>query len=192
MAQANMDIVAAYGGSMEIDAAHSRIRIGGHEVAFHCDKFNTRIIKGLEDVIGVDDARNLLVTSAENAAYKMFSDFLVGDHKASFDGLSPEDKIATLLEIGKKLGYGSATAKSVSDSGGEFSAPHSYLAEGWLENMDRWNWKLRENPVCSDMSGFLQAVLAFSFGKPAGSYKVTETTCKAKGDDACTFKAEVK
>ncbi len=176
---------------MEIDAAHSRIRIGGHEVAFHCDKFNTRIIKGLEDVIGIPDAAKMLIASAEASSYQMFVDFFKGDRKAAFDSLSPEDKIATLIEMGKMLGYGGVDVKSLSEKGGDFVSPYSYLAEGWLENKDRWNWSLRKNPVCYDMSGFLQAALAFVWGKKTGSYKVIETTCRSTGDELCTFKAEV-
>lgn len=192
MGQPNMNIVSAYGGTMEIDAAKSRIRIGGHEVAFHCDKFNTRIIKGLEDVVGVKDAAKLLIESSEQAAYGMFTDFFQGDTKAAFDALAPEDKMATLIEIGKMLGYGAVTVNSVSDAGGDFTSPSSYLAEGWLENMNRWNWKLRDNPACYDMSGYLAAALAYSYGKEPGTYKVLEGNCRAKGDDVCTFKAEVK
>lgn len=188
----NNDIVQAYGATMEIDAAHSRIRMGGHEVAFHCDKFNTRIIKGLEDVIGIQDAAKLLIDSAEKSSYQMFADFFQGDNKAAFDGLSPEDKLDTLIEMGKMLGYGGVDVKTLSDKGGEFSSPYSYLAEGWLENKDRWNWSLRKNPVCYDMSGFLQAALAFIYGKKPSSYSVTETSCRAQGDKLCTFKAEVK
>jgi len=192
MAKANMDIVSAYGGTMVIDAGKSRIRIGGHEVSFHCDKFNTRIIKGFEDVVGIEDASRLLCASAEQSSYKMFTDFFQGNQRQAFDSLPPEDKVATLLEMGKILGYGAVNIDSISASGGQFTSPYSYLAEGWLENLSRWNWKLRTAPVCYDMCGFIQASLAFIFGKKPGSYKVAETTCRAKGDKVCTFKAEVK
>jgi predicted hydrocarbon binding protein len=193
MAQANTDIVRAYGASLEIDAKRSRIRIGGHEVSFHCDKFNTRIIKGFEDVVGFDDAGRLLAASAEQASYKMFSDFFAGGGQLdAFNALSAQDRLATLFEMGKLLGYGAVNIESVSETQATFVSPSSYLAEGWLENQERWNWKPRKNPVCYDMNGFLQAALAFVFAKPEGSYKVTETTCRAKGDQVCTFKAEVK
>ncbi|NLI99179.1 hypothetical protein GX441_11045 [bacterium] len=192
MAQPNAAILESYLKTFMIDAEHSRIRIGNHEVAFHCDKFNTRIIKGLEDVIGVADSYKLLVASAEKATLQMFSDFLVSEIKPQFDALSPEDKFTTLVEIGKLLGYGALNASRISDKGGEFSSPSSYLAEGWLENQTRWNWKQRTDPVCYDMCGFIAGVLSIVYGKPAGTYKVTEMECRSKGDSVCNFKAEVK
>jgi hypothetical protein len=50
----------AFLGSVKADADKSRLEFGGTEVSFHCDKFNTRVVKGLEDVVGVDDAHKLL------------------------------------------------------------------------------------------------------------------------------------
>jgi len=192
MAQANADIINAYAGTLNIDAERSRINIGNHEVSFHCDKFNTRIIKGYEDVVGFDDATRLLAASAEKATFKMFADFFAdGAHQDAFAALSAEDRLATLFEIAKMLGYGAVQINTVSENGGEFVSASTYLAEGWLENQERWNWKVRKNPVCHDMNGFLQAAMAIAYGKEPGSYKVKETTCRAKGDEVCTFKAEV-
>ncbi len=192
MAQHNSIIVESYLKTFTIDAEHSRIRVGNHEVAFHCDKFNTRIIKGFEDVIGIEDSAKLLVASAEKTILQMFNDFFKDDVKTQFDSLSPEDKFATLIEMGKLLGYGAIDPATPTDKGGTFISPSSYLAEGWLENETRWNWKQRSTPVCYDMCGFIAGALAFIYGKPIGTYKVTETTCRAKGDSVCTFKAEVK
>jgi hypothetical protein len=90
------------------------------------------------------------------------------------------------------LAYGAFEGNGVSEAGGKVTSKSSYVAEGWLENLERWNWTLRENPVCHDACGQIAAALAVAFGKPVETYSVTETACRAKGDDTCEFVVEVK
>jgi predicted hydrocarbon binding protein len=66
------------------------------------------------------------------------------------------------------------------------------VAEGWLENLERWNWTLRDNPVCHDACGQIAAAFSVAFGKPADTYSVKETQCRSTGADACEFVVEVK
>ena len=183
----------AFLGTIKADADKSRLEFGGTEVSFHCDKFNTRVVKGLEDVVGVDDAHNLLSRQAEITHHAFLQKFFVdGPGAEAFSALSPEDKLAAIFEIYKVLAYGAFEGNGIGEAGGKVTSKSSYVAEGWLENLERWNWTLRENPVCHDACGQIAAALAVAFGKPAETYSVTETTCRAKGDDICEFVVEVK
>jgi hypothetical protein len=183
----------AFLGSVKADADKSRLEFGGTEVSFHCDKFNTRVVKGLEDVVGVDDAHKLLSRQAEITHHAFLQKFLLGGRGAeAFSSLSPAEKLAAIFDIYKVLAYGAFEGNGVSEAGGKVTSKSSYVAEGWLENLERWNWTLRENPVCHDACGQIAAALAVAFGKPVETYSVTETACRAKGDDTCEFVVEVK
>jgi len=188
-----VQIKEAFLGTIKADADKSRLEFGGTEVSFHCDKFNTRVVKGLEDVVGFDGAHDLLSHQAEITHHAFLKKFLGdGPGAEAFSGLSPEDKLAAIFEIYKVLAYGSFDGSAVNDGGGKVVAKFSYVAEGWLENLERWNWTLRDNPVCHDACGQVAAALSLTFDKPVGTYSVTETTCRAKGDDVCEFVVEVK
>jgi len=180
-------------GTVKADAERSRLEFGGTEVSFHCDKFNTRIIKGLEDVVGFDEAKKLLAHQAEITNYDLLQKFLgEGAAAEAFGALSPEEKLSAVFDIYKILAYGAFEGGGVGEGGGTVNSAHSYLAEGWLENMERWNWSLRDNPVCHDACGYIAAALAVAFGKPVETYAVSETKCRSKGDDVCEFAVEVK
>jgi len=171
----------------------SRLEFGGSEVSFHCDKFNTRIVKGLEDVIGFEEAKALLSAIAEKAHYEMLKSFLKnGAGVEKFSGLSVEDKLSAVFDIYKVFAYGAFDGKGMKADGGKVTSPTSYVAEGWLENLERWKWKLRDNPVCHDACGQIAAALSIVYDKPVGKYVVNETKCRAKGDDVCEFTVEVK
>ena len=138
------DIKQGYVESIKVVADKSRIEVGGAEVSLHCDKFNTRIIKGLEDVVGFEKAQEILENSASKSTYDILNSYLSStDIKSAFNGLSPEEKLKTIFELFKVLGYGAIEISSVSDSSGEFFSKSSYISEGWLENEKKWKWSKR-------------------------------------------------
>ena len=186
-------LTEAYKQGVNFFPEKSRLEMGHHEVAFHCDKFNTRIIKGLEDVLGVDGAKDILVSTAEQSTYEMLDDFFHSEKfKEDFSSLTPMERLQTIFEIFKVLGYGAVNVEELGDGTARFSSKSSYLSEGWLENMARWNWKMREEPVCHDLCGYLQGAMAIALDKPAGSFSVKENQCRAAGKEICEFSAEGK
>lgn len=188
------EVVNGFLKTMAFDQNRSRLSIAGTEVSFHCDKFNTRILKNFEDVMGYEDAANLLFEMAERTTYdslkKLLSDTPLGDE---FKSLSPEDKIGATFEIFKVLAYGSIVPEEITSDKAVFTSKHSYLAEGWLENRDNWHLDERLGPACHDIRGHLAAVMELVFDKEPGSYKVTEKQCRAYKDASiCEFVVEVK
>jgi hypothetical protein len=178
--------------TIEVFPEKSRLEFGGTEVSFHCDKFNTRVVKGFEDVVGYDDAYTLLSNCAETTHYGLLKSFFGNGEAASFfDGLSPEEKLAAIFEVYKVFAYG-AFDGGVNENGGTVTSATSYVAEGWLENMERWKWAYRDNPVCHDACGQIAAAMALAFGKDTGTYKVVENKCRSKGEDICEFAVEVR
>ncbi|HRY61444.1 MAG TPA: hypothetical protein P5266_04535 [Candidatus Fermentibacter sp.] len=178
-------IVNRYLGTLGFDADRSRLAIGGVEVAFHCDKFNTRILKNIEDVMGYEDGGRLLREWAEKTTHESLAKFFKGD--SEFAALAPRGRVEAILELFKVLAYGAVSIKSFGDGGAVFSSPYSYLAEGWLENKKAWGWTLRQGPACHDMCGHLAAAMSIAFGKPIGAFTAVETSCRTMDAPECVF-----
>jgi hypothetical protein len=176
-------------GTVKVDADRSRIELGGKEVAYHCDKFATRIIKGLEDVLGVEKATELLVHSAAQTTYDMLSAFVATE--PTWGKLDVAGKLAAIFDIYKLQGYGAVVPEKMDGTSTAVASDSSYLAEGFFENMQRWGWMMRQKPFCHDMCGYLQAAFALSTGKDLSAVKVTEAQCRAAGSARCVFDVEV-
>ncbi|NOQ73184.1 MAG: hypothetical protein GQ574_14350 [Crocinitomix sp.] len=61
----------------------------------------------------------------------------------------------------------------------EYHHPHSFEAESWISNN-----KISDRPVCIMNAGYSSGWCEESFGIPLTSIEVT---CRAKGDEKCTF-----
>jgi hypothetical protein len=173
--------------TIESDARRSRLKVAGTEVAFHCDKFNTRIIKGLESITGFDKLAIMISRISEETHYNLVQKIIQADSEKRFASLSRTDKLAAIFEIYKVFGYGNFDVSKLTEDGGEVTAKKSYLAEGYLENQQRWNWGPRFRPFCVDADGYIAAAMAITFGKPVGTYIVRESKCRAMGNPVCIF-----
>ena len=183
-------IVEKTKAAIAIDADRARITIAGHEVAYHCDKFATRIIKGLEDILGVEKASELLANSAAVTTLEM-NQALV-KLEPDWGSFSVSQRLEKVFEIYKLLGFGAVKAERMDGSSTKVTSKSSYLAEGYLENMQRWMWPVREKIFCHDMCGYLQSAWALVSEKPLDAVAVKETQCRATGADQCVFIVEVK
>ncbi len=186
-------LVNAYLATLKHDQDRSRLELGGIEVSFHCDKFNTRILKNFEDVMGYHEGGKVLASCAEATTYEALRKFLgAGEAAAIFAPLPLGARLEAIFELFKVLAYGAVETLEASPEGARFMSRTSYLAEGWLENKERWHLDEREGPACHDIRGHLAAAMAIATGKPQGSFKVQETKCRAfKGADVCEFVVEV-
>jgi len=186
-------IVDKYLGLMEFDGEKSKLSIAGTAVSFHCDKFNTRILKNFEDVMGYSRAGEMLAKMAQKTTYDAMKYVLnETDAGANIKALGEKEQLEAFLEILSALAYGSIKLVEYGDNLITFQSEHSYLAEGWLENKKRWKLDEREGPACHDIRGHLSAIIALIKGKPFDAYTVQEITCRAHQDAAnCKFIAEV-
>ena len=183
-------IVEKLQASVKVDPARSRISVAGEEFAYHCDKFATRIIRGLEDVLGVDKARDLIARSAAQTYLDTINSFAAP--MPEWKSASVVDKLEAMAESWKTFGFGAVTYDKMDGSSTTARSASSYLAEGYLENMERWKWPVRKTPFCHDQVGYLQAAFAAATGKDLSAIKVTETQCRSTGADMCVFEVEVK
>jgi len=174
-------------GMISINAERSVIKLGDVEIAYHCDKFNTRIFKGFEDTLGFEKARDLIFTSAHNTTY----DNLVKIATGIIAGSKPADVIESLFELYKVLGYGNFMVQDAYENGGRVKGDPSYMAEGWLENQEKWHWTNRTQGVCHEEAGHIAAAWELAHNLKKGSVRVIETVCKAAGGPYCEFQIEV-
>lgn len=184
-------LVKAYLDTMAFDQEKSTLSLGGTPVSFHCDKFNTRILKNIEDVMGYEDGSRLLKKWAAQTTYEALTRFLVeGPGAAHFSGLDPKARLEAIFELFKVLAYGAVKIVSVDEKKAVFSSATSYLAEGWLENKKNWGWETRHGPACHDLAGHLVAAMALAYGKPFTAYAARETSCRTEGHPECVFEVE--
>ncbi|MGC8880525.1 MAG: hypothetical protein ACP5R2_15025 [Anaerolineae bacterium] len=173
----------------EIDPERSRICLAGHEVAYHCEKFSTRIIRGLEDVLGVEEANALIQQAAAESLYRLLTE--LSQAEASWASSARSERLAFIFEIFKMLGYGALNVAEANGNRTKVTSLNSYLAEGFFENAGQWRWSKRGAPFCHDMCGYLRAAFAVSDGVPLDRVAVKETTCRTMGAELCTFEVEV-
>lgn len=67
---------------------------------------------------------------------------------------------------------------------GAVDMPHPHVDEGWLKK-----WGRHKEPVNYIGGGYLSGMFSAAFGKPTGTYKVTETQSKVMGAGKSHFKA---
>ncbi len=173
-----------------VDPEHSRIKFGAADIAYHCDKFATRITKGLEDVLGIEKTSALLNQSAAESNFANFQAGLSVDD--TFSNMSVPEKMDVILAIYNVLGHGAITLEKNDGTSTKAHSKHSYLAEGFIENMEHWQWKKREEPFCHEMCGDLRAAFASATGKDLSDITVKEIQCRTMGSDECVFEVEVK
>jgi len=185
----NDALISQIQASAEIDPARSRIKLAGSEVAYHCEKFSTRIIRGLEDVLGIEEANALIQQAAAESLYEPLSETL--GSQPGWETMPRSERLALIFAVFKMLGYGSVSIATANGNVTQVVSPNSYLAEGFFENAQQWRWSKRTTPFCHDMCGYLRAAFAVSDGVSLDKVKVTETTCRTTGAEICTFQVEV-
>lgn len=186
-------IVDKYLGLKEFDQKKSKLSIAGTPVSYHCDKFNTRILKNLEDVMGYARAGEMLSKMAQKTTYDSMK-YVLDETEVGADikTLGKKEQLEAFLEILSALAYGSIELVEYSTNLSTFQSKHSYLAEGWLENKKSWKLDEREGPACHDIRGHLSAIMALVEEKPIEAYSVKEITCRTyENAPICKFIAEV-
>ncbi|MGQ9501846.1 MAG: hypothetical protein ACUVSB_07275 [Anaerolineae bacterium] len=185
----NDAIIHQLQAAAEVDPVRSRIRIAGYEVAYQCARFSTRIIRGLEDVLGVEEANALIQQAAAESLYKPLAQRL--EAQPGWASMPRQERLALIFSIFKMLGYGAMDIAETNGNRTRVTSANSYLAEGFFENAEQWRWSKRSAPFCHDMCGYLRAAFAVSDGVPLDQVIVKEIACRTMGAELCIFDVEV-
>ncbi len=156
------------------------IEIEGALVSLHCHHFNCGLLKGLEELQGIDGLE-LFVKTTEEVYNHFFRSYLARHPEIK----TPEEKLAAAAAMYHFFGYGHLDLSQLSEKGGEVKAYSSYYVTAWLAKYGR-----RKQKVCYFTCGFLAGIMTAIFERPLGSYLVKEKKCLILGDQFCLFQVE--
>jgi predicted hydrocarbon binding protein len=146
-----------------------RHSINGHTFVLHCHHYlslTTRVAEEFADIGGAEVLREV----AEDSILPLLEDYLRQNQvSAPGDRLEVGSRYYSFMGLGRMEVAGDA-------SGGEVRLRHSHVDEGWQKK-----WGKHDKPINHFTCGFVAAVFAAAFGKPARSYRVTETAAMVTG-----------
>ena len=160
---------------MELKVEHTfdpntyRHQLNGHESVLHCHHYMSLTTKLAEDFADLG-AVKVLRESAEDSIRPMLDDYFAKNGVASAD-----DRLAVGAAYYSVMGMGTMEISGSAD-GGEVKLPNSHVDEGWIQKFGQ-----HDKPINHFTCGYVAAVFAAAFDKPARSFEVTESASKVMG-----------
>lgn len=156
---------------------HHLALLGVEPVIFHCHHYNVVLQQSIEDV-----ATQFPVGSIEHDGAA-----IVAHHQLShaFEGTDRGDRLPFAAEYFRLRGFGLLDLGGLTDQGGTVSLRNSHYALGF-----KTRGVQRDAPACKFACGYVAGALAAAHDLPAGSFRATETSCVARGDDGCRISVE--
>jgi hypothetical protein len=162
-----------------LDNETYRHSLNGHPVVMHSHHYLALITKLAED-LGDIGGPQIIKDVVEDSMRAIFDDYI------QKNGLtSPMDKCNVCREYYSVFGLGKMIV-SGSESGGEVRLVRSHIDEGWITK-----WGKHDKPINHFTCGYIAAVYAASFCKPARSYTVMETASMAGGEEEGKFSVKL-
>ena len=140
-----------------------RHSINGHEFVLHCHHYMTLTSKLAEDFADLG-AIQVLREATEDSIRPVLDSYFA-EHGVT----SPEERLAIGAEYYAFMGMGLMDASGATATG-QITLKHSHVDEGWVKK-----WGNHNKPINHFTCGFVAALFAAAFSKPARTYKVTET-----------------
>jgi len=155
--------------------------VGGEPLIFHCHHYNVVLQQSIEESSALlPELSQVLRDGAVVPPYVQFKD--------AFAGKPVEERLAFGAEYYRDKGFGLLDLSGLKANGGTVQVKNSHYAMGFESRKHTGN---REDPADIFTCGFLEGFAAAAFDKAVGSYRVTETACKATGGSVCTFQVEL-
>jgi hypothetical protein len=152
-----------------------RHSLNGHPVVMHSHHYLALITK-LAEEMGEIGGQQILRDVVEDSMRTIIDDYI------QKNGLtSPMDKCNVGREYYSVFGLGKMVVSGC-ESGGEVRLLHSHIDEGWVTK-----WGPNNKPINHFTCGYIAAVFAAAFEKPARSYAVTEAVSMAGGETEGKF-----
>ncbi len=152
-----------------------RIFLNGQPVVMHSHHYLALITKLVEDMADIG-ASGILQDTVEDTMRAVFDDYI------SKNGLtSAQDKCNVGREYFSVFGLGKMVITG-DENGGEIRLLRSHVDEGWVKK-----WGVHSKPINHFTCGYVAAMFAAAFNKPARSYLVTEVASIAAGDSEGKF-----
>jgi hypothetical protein len=160
---------------MALDIKHTfdentfRHSFGGHTYVLHCHHYMSLTTKLAEDFADIGGPK-VLREAAEDSIRPVLDSY----HKEH--GITdPAQRLKVGAEFFTFMGLGLMELAGTA-SGGEVKLRHSHVEEGWIKK-----WGKHDKPVNHFTCGFVAAVFAAAFDKPARSFDVAERSSIVMG-----------
>lgn len=153
--------------------------INGHGFVLHCHHYMTLTTKLAEDFADLG-AVQVLVECAEDSIRPVLDSYI------KEKGITaPAERLQVGAEYYSFMGMGKMVV-SGGPTGGEVKLSHSHVDEGWIKK-----WGKHDKPINHFTRGFVAAMFAAAFDKPARSFEVVETAAIVTGaaESALSVKA---
>jgi hypothetical protein len=163
---------------MTLDIKHTfdentfRHSFGGHTYVLHCHHYMSLTTKLAEDFADIGGPK-VLREAAEDTIRPVLDSYF------KERGVSDAAKrLALGTEFFSFMGLGLMEVTGTA-AGGEVKLPHSHVEEGWIKK-----WGKHDKPINHFTCGFVAAVFAAAFDKPARSFEVSERSSIVTGAPA--------
>lgn len=181
------ELVAGYFEKLQIDPSRASILIDDERYVLM--RASSLSIDFLEEI------KSLYADKGEDEAIRIGQNFLfdishvigLEDARAFHKKMNLNDPVSKLSAGPIHFAYSGWASVEILDSNPspddrfflKYNHPHSFEAESWIKHK-----KVADRPVCTMNSGYSSGWCEESFGVPLTAIEIS---CRAKGDDCCTF-----
>lgn len=155
--------------------------MNGHPAVLHCHHYMSLTTKLAEDMNKIGGTQ-ILREVAEDSVRPLFDDYL---RQESVNDL--EDRLQVGAEYYSVMGMGKMEVVEAGENGGEVHLTNSHVDEGWIKK-----WGKHDKAINHFTWGYISAMFAAAFNKPARSYQVRETASIVTGDPKSVFLVKLK
>jgi hypothetical protein len=160
------------------DEKNFRHYMNGFNVVLHCHHYmslTTKLAMDFDDIGGT----RILSESAEDSILPILTDYIKKNNVTN-----PDDRLRAGADFYKEMGMGKMTVSGNAD-GGQVILEGSHVDKGWITK-----WGKHNGPVNHFTRGYIAAIFAAGFDKPARSYAVTEKDSIVTGAGTGSFAVE--
>ncbi|ABQ27499.1 hypothetical protein [Geotalea uraniireducens] len=158
-----------------LDNETFRHYLNGHAVVMHSHHYLALITKLAEELSDIGGPQ-LLKDVVEESMWAVLNDYVQKNGQTS-----PLQRCNVGREYYSVYGLGKMKVAGT-ESGGEVCLIRSHIDEGWIKK-----WGHHTKPVNHFTCGYIAAMFAVAFDKPAKSYRVTEAESMAVNGTEGTF-----
>lgn len=146
------------------DSSKHRHYLNEEHIVLHCHHYATLVTQLALDAEELVGGTGILKKTSEESFIKFLSDYFSKNEVSD-----PGERLNVGCRMFSELGLGTIEVSSADESGGEVIMRHSHVDEGWVKK-----WGTNDTAVNFIGSGFVGAMFAAAYGKPAGSFVVEE------------------
>ncbi|MCK9579405.1 MAG: hypothetical protein M0Q92_03020 [Methanoregula sp.] len=149
--------------------------LNGFNIVLHCHHYMCLTTKLAEDFNDIGGTR-ILTETAEDTIRPIFDEY------AKTHAIAPGDaRLKMAAEFYSAMGLGRMDTSGTANAG-NVTLQKSHIDQGWVKK-----WGNNTKPINHFTRGYIAAMFAAAFDKPARSYMVTETEAIVTGKPASAF-----